>query len=267
MLITDAFSKYVWIYPVKSTDVDEVLKRLESQREIFGNPHTIIADKAGAFCSIKFDEYCKAHNINLHLITTGVPRGNGQVERLNRIVIPILTKLSNDDPEKWYKHTSRLQSVMNSTTTRSIGISPFEMLFGVKMRTDDDQVLASQLEEALQNDFLERRQEMRNTAKACITKLQEENRRSFNRNRKPALKYKVGDLVAIQRTQFGVGLKLKGIFLGPYEITQVKRQDRYGVIKVGQHEGPNVTSTAADLMKPWANNEDEDSSSSSEADD
>lgn len=266
-MVTDAFSKFVWIYPVKSTDIDEVLKKLEYQREIFGNPHTIIADKGGAFKSNKMEEYCKENNINLHLITTGVPRGNGQIERLNRIVIPILTKLSNDDPEKWYRHTTRLQSVMNSTITRSTGKTPFEMLFGVTMRTNDDQLLASQLEEALQNDFMERRQEMRNTAKRNIAKLQDENRKTFNRNRKPALKYKIGDLVAIQRTQLGGGLKLKGKFLGPYEVTQIKRQDRYGVMKIGQHEGPNITSTAADLMKPWANNEDEDSSSSSEADD
>lgn len=266
LMVTDAFSKYVWIYPVKSKDVDEVLKKLEFQREVFGNPHTIIADKGGAFLSKNFEVYCKEHNIFLHLITTGVPRGNGQVERMNGIVIPILSKLSNDDPEKWYRHTSRLQSIMNSTTTRSTGKSPFEMLFGVKMRTDDDQLLATQLEEALQNDFVERRQEMRNAAKINIAKLQDENRKSFNRNRKPAMKYKVGDLVAIQRTQFGGGLKLKGKFLGPYEVTRVNRHDRYGVTKIGQHTGPNVTSTAADLMKPWANN-DEDSSSSSEADD
>ncbi len=108
---------------------------------------------------------------------------------------------------------------------------------------------------------------MRNTAKQNIAKLQEENRITFNRNRKPALKYEIGDLMAIQRTQLGGGLKLKGKFLGPYEVTQMKRQDRYGVMKIGQHEGPNVTSTAADLMKPWTIHEDEDSSSSSEADD
>lgn len=58
----------------------------------------------------------------------------------------------------------------------------------------------------------------------------------------------MGDLV--QRRQLGVSLKLKGKILGPYEVIQVKRNDRYGVIKLGQHEGLNVTSTAADLMKP-----------------
>lgn len=60
---------------------------------------------------------------------------------------------------------------------------------------------------------------------------------------------------------------MKGKFIGPYEVTVIKRRDRYGVIKVGQHEGPNLTSTAADMMKPWANLYDEGESTSSEADD
>ena len=40
-------------------------------------------------------------------------------------------------------------------------------------------------------------------------RIQEENKTQFNRSRKKPKKYKVRDLVAIQRTQFGSGLKLK----------------------------------------------------------
>ncbi|GFY35441.1 hypothetical protein TNCV_195341 [Trichonephila clavipes] len=56
-------------------------------------------------------------------------------------------------------------------------------------------------------------------------------------------------LVAIQRTQFGAGLKLRPKFLGPYKVTKVNSKDRYEVEKVGQHDGPNSTTTSADLMK------------------
>lgn len=264
LAVIDAFTKFVWIYPVKSTDAEEVIKKLELQREIFGNPFRIITDKAGAFMSKKLEEYCNNNNIERHLITTGVPRGNGQVERLNRIIIAMLTKMSIEDPKQWYKFVARLQSLINSTVSRSTGTTPFELLVGVKMRNAEDVELAKQLDEALRHDFCEKRQEQRSLAKANITKIQEENKKSYNRKRKPAIKYKVGDLVAIQRTQFGRGLKLCPKFLGPYQVTQVKRNDRYGVQKIGQHEGANVTSSSADLMKPWISYEDE--SSSSEAD-
>ncbi|GFV08965.1 hypothetical protein TNCV_3822081 [Trichonephila clavipes] len=35
------------------------------------------------------------------------------------------------------------------------------------------------------------------------------------------------------------------------QVTKVKLHDRYDVAKIGDHEGPNVTSASADQMKPW----------------
>ncbi|GFY35471.1 uncharacterized protein TNCV_195741 [Trichonephila clavipes] len=70
------------------------------------------------------------------------------------------------------------------------------------------------------------------------------------RTSKPySLRIENGDLVAIQRTRFGAGLKLRPKFLVPYKVTKVNSKDRYEVVKVGQHEGPNSTTTSADLMK------------------
>lgn len=261
VVVIDAFSKFAWIYPVKTTNAEEVINKLELQREIFGNPYRIIADRAGVFRSKALEVYCLDNNIIRHLITTGVPRGNGQVERLNRVIIAMLTKMAIEDPKKWFKFVSRLQTIINSTVSRSTGKTPFELLVGTKMRTGEDHELANQLDEALRAEFCEKRQEQRLLAKANIAKIQKENEKHYNRNRKPAIKYKIGDMVAIQRTQFGTGLKVCPKFLGPYEVTQVKRNDRYGVVKIGQHEGPNVTSTAADLMKAWATLEDDTSSS------
>ncbi|GFX25043.1 uncharacterized protein TNCV_4281981, partial [Trichonephila clavipes] len=119
----------------------------------------------------------------------GVPRGNGQVERIS----------------------SNFDSSSHQTTTRRLN-------------------------------------EMKRCKKNIET-LQSENRKTYNRRRKKASLYKEGDLVAIQRTQFGAGLKLRPKFLGPYKVTKVNSKDRYEVEKVGQHDGPNSTTTSADLMK------------------
>ncbi|GFX51821.1 transposon Tf2-8 polyprotein [Trichonephila clavipes] len=74
------------------------------------------------------------------------------------------------------------------------------------------------------------------------------NKKTYKK-RKKAPEYQVGDLVVVQRTQFGGGLKLRPKFFGPYQITEVKPIDRYTVEKVRDHAGPNVTDTSADLMK------------------
>ncbi|GFU29327.1 tigger transposable element-derived protein 6 [Trichonephila clavipes] len=74
------------------------------------------------------------------------------------------------------------------------------------------------------------------------------NKKTYNKKRKKAPEYQAVDLVAVPRTQFG-GLKLRPKFFGPYQITEVKPRDRYKVEKVGDHAGPNVTATSAELMK------------------
>lgn len=43
---------------------------------------------------------------------------------------------------------------------------------------------------------------------------------------------------------------------GPYEVTQVKGNDRYGVQKIGIHEGPHQSSSCAEYMIPWTKLED-----------
>ncbi|GFT05134.1 uncharacterized protein TNCV_531771 [Trichonephila clavipes] len=73
--------------------------------------------------------------------------------------------------------------------------------------------------------------------------------RRITEEERKLLYFKEGDLVAIQRTQFGAGLKLRPKFLGPHKVTKMNPKDRYEVEKVGQHEGPNSTTTSADLMK------------------
>ncbi|GBN66281.1 hypothetical protein AVEN_145296-1 [Araneus ventricosus] len=82
--------------------------------------------------------------------------------------------------------------------------------------------------------------------KANISKVQEENRRQYNRRHTTAPIYKINDSVAIKRTQLGGGLKLKPKFLGPYKVVKIKSHDHYDVAKVGSHEGPAATSTAAE---------------------
>ena len=69
--VIDAFTKFVWLYPTKSTDAKEVISKLEIQKAIFGNPTRIISDKGSAFTSKEFQDYCIQENIQHFSITTG----------------------------------------------------------------------------------------------------------------------------------------------------------------------------------------------------
>ncbi|GFU83203.1 hypothetical protein TNCV_3738141 [Trichonephila clavipes] len=228
------------------TTAQEVIERLKLQQKTFGNPSRVISDKGGAFRSKEFEDYCADEQISNVQITTGVPRGNGEVERIHGVLIPVLTKMSIEDPTKWFKHVDSLQRVLNSVPTRSTKYSPFELLIGIKMKNPEDVMIRNLLEEDSQEQLFQHRDNLRREAKQNILKIQEENRRTYNHL------YKKGDLVAIMRTQFGNKLKLRIKYFGPYQVTKMKPHDRYDVgDMIGDHEGPNVTSASADQMKPW----------------
>ncbi|GFX83442.1 retrovirus-related Pol polyprotein from transposon 297 [Trichonephila clavipes] len=96
-------------YELKVLAIIEALKKFKVY--ILGMPFKIITD---------FNAFTK---------TMSLPRANGQVERINRTIIPVLSKMSEDDPTKWFKHVPSLQEVLNSTFQRSINTTPLNYSF------------------------------------------------------------------------------------------------------------------------------------------
>lgn len=200
------------------------------------------------------------------LTTTEVPRANGQIEHVNRVLIPVLTKLADPKREEWFKLINTTQLYLNCAPHRSIGTIPFHLFFGTHVRRRSDSQIRELLEKEWIEDFQSGRDDLRRNAKECITKVQHENRMTFNKKRKPATKYAENDLVVIKRTQLGPGLKLANKYLGSYSIIQVLRNNRYIVQKVGDHEGPSKTSISVDYMKPWIDYMSDNSEDESEND-
>ncbi|XP_037944267.1 uncharacterized protein LOC119677070 [Teleopsis dalmanni] len=251
LTVVDSFSKFVWLYPTKSVGVEEVIERLNKQSMVFGNPAVIISDRGTAFTASRFKEYCTNEGIKHLLIATGVPRGNGQVERIHRTVITMLSKLCVNSPESWYKHVERVQQAINSTPARSTQYSPFKILTGVEMRIKTNVALGSLITECVMEELFEGRNEMREQAKENLQKIAEENRNTYNKGRKEEVNYEIDDLVVIKRTQYGTGLKLKQKYLGPYRIVEKKRRGRYVVERVGNGEGSKKCETVAEHMKAF----------------
>ncbi|GFU23856.1 transposon Ty3-I Gag-Pol polyprotein [Trichonephila clavipes] len=186
----------------------------------------IIPDKGSTF-----EDCCNKQNILHIFVTTCLPRSNGQIEKQNSTIIAVLSTLSVDDPKKWYSHAPHLQEILNSNFQRSIKMTPFELLFGTKMKSCQAIKVVQLLNDEITAQFQEQRDALRQDAKKQIYKVQEENRRTYNLRRIQAHKYQLHDLVAIKRTQFGPGLKLKQKYLGPYKVTKVKHNDTYDVEK------------------------------------
>lgn len=252
LAVIDGFTKFVWLFPTKTTGVIEVLAKLRILQSIFGNPDRIITDRGGAFLSIEFKKFCEDENITLIHITTGVPRGNGQVERIHQMTTAILTKMTIEKPSVWFKNVDKVQRCLNSTFQRSIRMSPFELMFGKKMKQLTDISIGEVMEEEEAEMYYKDRSDTRAQAKLAIQEAQEEQRIQYNKFTKKAPEYKVNDLVAIKKTQLQTTAKTKAKYMGPYRIVKITGKNRYEVEKIGNVEGPFKTSSCADHMKRWS---------------
>lgn len=200
----------LWLYATRSITTAEVIDKLRKHSNIFGNPRRIISDHGTAFHTNSRNIVMKIQYI---LIITGIPRANGQVEHVNRTLIPFLSKLSAPNPSEWHKHL--YSKISDATPSHNIDTTPFNLLFGIDFWMKEDPKIRELVENEWIGIFNEQRDELRKQAKESILKIQEENKRSFNRKRKRANKYREDDLVAIKKMQVRSRIKICSEILWP----------------------------------------------------
>ena len=93
----------------------------------------------------------------------------------------MLTKLCLNDSTKCYSHVDRVQRSINSTDQRSVGMSPFELMFGIKMRHAEETKILDLIQQEAIEIFNSERSDLWNVAKENLLTIQEENRRLYDK--------------------------------------------------------------------------------------
>lgn len=253
LAVVDAFTKFIKLYPCKSTTTDEAIKHLNDYFRAYSRPRRVISDRGTCFTSEAFREFLKSALIEHILIAVGTPRANGQVERFNRVITPMLAKLS-ETPAKWDQVVKDVEHAINNTVSRATGETPSRLLFGVEQRGKPNDLLRDLVEIDVNTERdLDR---LRHDAKVEINKCQERSAARYNLRRKAAHKYKAGDYVEIKNVETAIGTSKKLIpkFKGPYVVRKVLDHDRY---VIGDVDGFQLTQrpyngeVAPDQMRPY----------------
>lgn len=169
------------------------------------------------------------------LIATATLCANGQVERFNRVIVPMLAKLS-ENSGKWEETLDTVEYALNNTVCRSTGTTPSQLLFGMDQLGKINDSLRIILESGVETE--RDLPALRERASVNIKKTQEENAKGYNGKRRAAENYQVGDYVMISNCDVTPGVNKKLIPKGPYVATKVLSHDRYVISDV---EGNQVT--------------------------
>jgi len=130
LLFVDALSKFPIAYTTESKEAEEVAGHLWSTIAMFGPMVCLHSDNGAEFVNKVVDTLTTLHGIERHLITAYRPQANGLVERVNRILVAVLRKVSAETPDLWPEWLDFVMLAMRTAVNSSTGFSPFQVFFG-----------------------------------------------------------------------------------------------------------------------------------------
>lgn len=131
LVVVDAFSKFLNFYPVRTVAAKETCQRLTQYFLHYSKPIKMLSDRGSCYRSEVFKEFCERYEIKHIKTAVGTPSANGQVERYNRGLTVMLSKLMHEHSQNWNDYLYQIQFAVNNTFNRSIQNTPSKLLFGI----------------------------------------------------------------------------------------------------------------------------------------
>ena len=119
---------------MKDATKSSIVEFLDGIITRFGAPSTIISDNAKSFVGAKISAWAVDHNIYLSTSSNYYPQGNGLAESFKKNLIKIIKRTIEDNQRCWHQNLRTNLWVDRITPKRSIGNSPFMLLYGREAR-------------------------------------------------------------------------------------------------------------------------------------
>jgi hypothetical protein len=129
---TNYFTKWIESIPRRSASHKVIIGFIEDIIARFGFLNRIITDNATSFKVEPLIKSCEQFGISLTHSTPYYPQGNGLVEFYNKRLIRIIKRLLEEKKKAWDLKIKFSLWVDRVTTKRSLGVSPFQLLYGVE---------------------------------------------------------------------------------------------------------------------------------------
>lgn len=260
------FTKMVFLRASATTSAKQTLQAMKSIFDYYWLPTRIVADRGTAFKNREFEEYCRGKQIELIFTSTANPRANGQVERVNRMLKPILASLcQKEDCRDWEEKLQLAAKAINSRVNSSSGKTPMEVMFGFRPRTEIDPAMAIVIDN--DNEVETEIESVREEALEKIKQSQLKQKQYFDKRRCKPSQFDVNDIVVVRRriiSDPGKSQKLNSLYRGPMRIVSRIRDDLYKIASLDPKRSYECTAPS-DQLKRWEIGDDSLSGSDDDA--
>ncbi|KAH0669578.1 hypothetical protein KY285_023739 [Solanum tuberosum] len=223
-VVVDRMTKSAHFLPVKTTYGAEEYAKLYIHElvRLHGIPLTIISDRGAQFTSHFWKSFQRCLGTKVKLSTAFHPQTDGQAERTIQTLEDMLRACVMELKGSWDDHLPLIEFAYNNSYHSSIGMAPFEALYGRRCRSPVGWFEVGEvalLGPDLVMDALEKVRMIRERLKTAQSR-----QKSYADVRRRDLEFKVGDWVYLKVSlmkvvvRFGKKGKLSPRYVGPYEI-------------------------------------------------
>jgi len=262
LVIIDNLTKFVKLYAVSNTNAQNLLRCVKLFVLSHGLPRRIISDRGTCFTSKIFGDFCTESGIQHSLISVRHPQANGQVERVNATLVPVI-QANMTTERSWDRELTKVECQLNNSYNKTIGDTPFKVLYGYYANFVDG-ALSSMVvpDQGVQNV-----RTIQEKVREQIMAEHQQWKLRYDKGHSTNIHYSVGEIVYLRRSpeQTGDSTKLQDKFRGPMVILQTLPGDTYAITSLSNRGNPNYSTKAhVSKLKAYHLPEEEDDNEDNE---
>ena len=230
LMMVDQFTKWVECAAIPEQSAETVaVKFISHFVSPLGFPTEIHTDQGRNFDGQLFRAFCERFDIAKTRTTPYHPSSNGQVERYNRVLLPMIRSYIEGKQRYWDKDLALLVIALHSTVHRQTGFTPNRLMLGREV-SQPIEILLGVADKNIQSrtpvEWVDNLcTELTRTHQVVRERLKSTQRRQkkdYNLRGLREKSYDVGDLVykRDQSTKIGVSSKLQSPYKGPYLVVK-----------------------------------------------
>ncbi|CAF4090667.1 unnamed protein product [Adineta steineri] len=253
--LTDYLSKFVFAKAVRTNSAEEAADFFLNICYQYGAPAKLITDQGPHFIAELMRKIIESCNTTHVLTTPYHPMSNGQVERFNATFAPSISKLINEQVERWNEFLQPIIYAYNTSQHATTSYAPFQIMFGREnMLLMDPKQLKISLSKP--NLYYEKMKQSRKIiidySRMNIQNRMKQAKSRYDQNR-PDPTYNINDLVLLR--VINRASKLQEKFEGPYRIIDKKGPSTF-IVQIEDpngEENPNYIKqvTVSDMKHVW----------------
>ncbi|KAL0561144.1 hypothetical protein IC582_001564 [Cucumis melo] len=225
-VVVDRLTKSAHFVPGKSTYTASKWAQLYMSEivRLHGVPVSIVSDRDARFTSKFWKGLQTAMGTRLDFSTAFHPQTEGQTERLNQVLEDMLRACALEFPGSWDSHLHLMEFAYNNSYQATIGMAPFEALYGKCCRSPvcwgeagEQRLMGPELVQST-NEAIQKIRSRMHTAQS--------RQKSYADVRRKDLEFEIGDKVFLKVApmkgvlRFERKGKLSPRFVGPFEILE-----------------------------------------------